>query len=277
MNENTRPSARHRVANWCLVLLGLVTFAIALVILAFLLWVVVALWAHDFGESQRMTVGLSGMFAFCASLALLPIYIGWVLVSRRLTWSEKGLWLFLVVFLNAAGMPLFYVFMVRRYHGLEGRWSARDEAAVNALLKRCHASRDRLSSEQLGVLRSYCRQRRQLKWMSVPMTLLFAAMLCMVVRLADESVEVFVGLGPTRVMVVDPITHSQSELSPDSEADETFVRMVMTSGAALGVLGSMVFFAMFVPLVLLLVDADGRTLIKFLKASGGEDVPRSST
>lgn len=109
------------------------------------------------------------------------------------------------------------------------------------------------------------------------MTLLFAAMLCMVVRLADQSVEPFVGLCPTRFVVVDPITHSQSELSPDSEADETFVRMVMTSGATLGMIGSMVFFAMFQPLGLLLVDADGRTLIKFLKASGGEDVPRSST
>ncbi len=94
MNENARPSAGHRVAKWCLVLLGLVTFAIALVLLAFVLWAVVSLWAHDFREPQRMTVGLSMLFAFYASLAILPIYIGWVLVSRRLTWSEKGLWLF---------------------------------------------------------------------------------------------------------------------------------------------------------------------------------------
>ncbi len=108
------------------------------------------------------------------------------------------------------------------------------------------------------------------------MALFFAAMLPLAVRLADEFVEILVGLGPTRVVVVDPVTHSRNDLGPDLEAEETIVRTAMTFGASMGIFGSMALCTMLHLLGMILVDADGRTLIKFLKASGGDELPRSS-
>jgi len=91
-----------------------------------LAYVAVAVWAvggmltggtGDFPEWMMKAIhpALYMTFGMC------PFYIAWVGLSKRLARREKVWWLFIVIVLNMVGMPMFYVFMVRRYIGIERR------------------------------------------------------------------------------------------------------------------------------------------------------------
>ena len=69
----------------------------------------------DFPVWMKITISP----AIYVTFGLWPIYIAWVVLSKRLSWREKAWWLFIVIALNMLGMPIFYVFMIRRYLGLE--------------------------------------------------------------------------------------------------------------------------------------------------------------
>lgn len=106
--------------GWCFVALAVPTFYMPLAYLALAIWAVSNLFVGE-GNDLRGWMMSAIQPALYVTLAMWPVYVVWLGVSRVLSWREKGYWLFMVVVPNMIGMPLFYVFMVRRYLGLEGR------------------------------------------------------------------------------------------------------------------------------------------------------------
>ncbi len=168
--KDQRVPASLPLPKWCLFLLGVPTFYMPL---AFLLVVAVQASAVLAAGSEGPPEWADrtkewGWPAIYVMGGLWPIYIAWVGLSSRLDWREKAIWLGIVLFLNLVGMPMFYIFMLRRYLGLEGRPSKRDEAALDRFLSRHSVSRDSLSAAQLAVLLDYCRNCRLSMWASLP-------------------------------------------------------------------------------------------------------------
>lgn len=139
MQENIHNKSKLPLPKWCLFLPGVPTFYMLLSILAI---VAILIFEMIFGRAEDVPewMMIATYPAPYVCIMLWPAYIVWLVFSRRLTWREKVLWLFVVTFLNMVGMPMLYIFMIRRYLGLEGRIGKRDEAALDALLRRCAVS-----------------------------------------------------------------------------------------------------------------------------------------
>ncbi len=123
MPEQQQTNQKLPLPNWCFVLLAVPTFYMPLVYLSMAVWVIGSMIFIGPSPSVRppqwiLALGEPSLYV---TIAMWPIYVAWVVVSKRLTWREKALSLFVVSFLNMLGMPLFYIFMIRRYLGLEGR------------------------------------------------------------------------------------------------------------------------------------------------------------
>lgn len=215
MEENRRTQAELPVPKWCLVLLGIPTFTTLLVCLTILLWLMVNMSVGRIAkpsEAMRFAVDAATYMTF----GLWPVYLAWVSFSSRLTRREKGLWLFAVLLGNMVAMPMFYVFMIRRYLGLEGRTGTRDEIRLDIFLRRCGVRREQLSSDQVSVLRSYCREHRMGKWLLTPMVALVAWIVYIaVVPTREKCVSVFTDLCPTHVVIIDTARESKQEMVPD--------------------------------------------------------------
>ena len=135
------------------------------------------------GEPASALWDALGGVALYVTFAMLPIYLAWVALSKRLILWEKAYWLLMVIFINMLGMPAFYIFMIRRYLGLEKPTTQRDEAALERFLQKYAIDRDCLSEEQLNLLLVYCRQCRLAKLSIAPMLALAAVWLCIAVSL----------------------------------------------------------------------------------------------
>ena len=182
--------------------------------------------------------GVALVASLYVTAAMLPIFVAWVILSKRLTLREKGLWLFVVLFLNMLGMPWFYVFMLRRYLGIEGRVRPRDEAALDSFLARCGIGRDALSAEQLNVLRTYCRKHRLMRWGALPAIILAPlAIYFAAVFVPNKMIPMFKDISLTHLIVIDTATHARKEVLPDPETQRLFVEGVMMIGAMAGACG----------------------------------------
>ena len=203
--------------------------------------------------------------------AMWPIYLAWVVLSKRLTLQEKFLWLFIIVFLNMAGMPMFYVFMLRRYLGIEGRTGPRDEAALDSFLARCGIGRDALSADQVGVLRSYCRRHRLVRLGVWPAFILAPlAIYCAAVSFPNKMIPMFKDFSQTHLIVIDTATHARKEVLPDPEMQRQYVELVMGLGAMAGIVGMMGVSILCLALFTLGPNWHRKALMAFLKAGKEE-------
>lgn len=257
--------------KWCFVLLAVPTFYMPLAYLAMAVWVIIDLIANGRPHTLPQWLTLILLPAMVITLILLPLYAAWALFSKRLTWREKLGWLLIVVMANMIGMPIFYVFMLRRYLGLEGRIGERDEAALDAFLASCGISRDRLSEAQLNVLRSYCRtnrlERKFRNWSAIPILAIAAILLYFAtVTIPRLGVAVFSNMIPTQCIVIDTAKNTRSELPGDTESKQSFVECVMVFGAMAGAAGMTSFLWLGLLMPRFLEDRQRKVIMDFLKA-----------
>ena len=173
----------------------------------------------------------------------------------------------------ALGVPIFYVFMIRRYLSLEGRVTKRDEIDLERFLQRHALSRDRFSPDQLNLLRSHCRSCRQGRWGSLVMVPLAGLVLyAAIVFLPSTSLQIFSDLTPTRTVIVNTVAQTEEEVSPDLEMRRQYTQMVMMSGALAGAMGFLSVQVLVLAIVQVWGTRERKTLIEFVKATGA-DVP----
>lgn len=270
MEEKTHTLQKLPLPNWCFVLLGVPTFYMPLAYLALAVWATTGMLTGVAGGPPELMKAAVHP-ALYVTFAMWPVYIAWVGLSKRLTRREKGMWLFIVILANMVGMPMFYVFMIRRYLGVEGRTGKRDEISLDRFLK-CHEiAREQLSLAQLSVLRSYCRKHRLTKWGVVPLVAVAAlAFYTAVFFVPKNCVRLFADFTPTRVVIVDSTTDSKKEIAPNSEAQKLHVQNVMMVGAMAGMIGAMGLFALAQVMSQLWGNWHRKAFIDFLKATDKE-------
>ena len=254
---------------WCFVLLGVPTFYMLLATLVLFGWGIQGILLDRLGDPPGwLTCG--GQVALYVTYVMWPIYIAWVAISRRLTWKEKAWWLFIVLLMNMVGMPIFYVFMIRRYLGMEGRPHKRDELSLDRFLQRHSLSREQFSVDQLSVLQSNCRDRRQRKWAALVMIPLAAFMLCSaIVFLPSVSLRIFSD-PPTRTIIVDSVAQTREEISLDPETQKLHTQIVMIFGAMAGAMATASLLLLTVAIPQVCGTREQRTLIEFVKATGSQ-------
>ncbi len=229
------------------------------------IWVVIGILAGHFVDKPDWIVAVAYP-SFYVTFAMWPIYVAWVVLSRRLNLREKLLWLILVTLMNMVGMAMFFIFMLRRYLGIEGRTSPRDEAALDSFLRRCNVDRQELSPGQLDLLRSNCRGRRLAKWAALPMLLVAALMLYeAVVFIPRDLAGGFSGLIPTHLVVIDSAKGTKKEYKPDDETEKMFVKLYLTFGAAAGVMGTCGIVFLFNFALLFFGNGNRKLIVDFLK------------
>jgi hypothetical protein len=270
MNGSERTVLRLTLREWWFVLLAAPTFYLLLVCLVLVGWAIPWKFAGQQVQPPEW-MEIAAQTGIGVTCAIWPIYVAWVLLCKRFTWSEKGLWLLIVTWLNAAGMAAFYVFMLRRHLGLEHRPGPRDEAALDRFLTKCGTGRGGLSAGQIDVLRSYCRRRRFEKW-NVVATALFAALALYgaLAWIPQKTLPMLSDLAPTRLMVVDASGHTFKDDAPDPKTIEQHVQVTMMIGAMAGVLGAMGFFLLLIGASQLMGGWDRRALTDLLKAGHGD-------
>ncbi len=254
----------------CFVALGLPTFYMPLAYFALAVWVIGGMLAGDLGDLPDWLAN-PVIPPLAVTFCMWPVYIVWVAISRRLTWKEKAWWLFIVLLMNMVGMPIFFVFMVRRYLGLEGRPNKRDELSLVRFLQRHSLSRERFSTDQLSVLRSHCRDRRQGRWaalVTIPLTalMLYSAF----VVFPRVFLPIFSDLTPTRTIIVDSVAQTREEISPDPETQKLHTQLVMIFGATAGAMATASLLLLAVTIPQVCGTREQRTLIEFVKATGSQ-------
>jgi hypothetical protein len=277
MQENTQNKPKLPLPKWYIFLIGVPTFYMLLAILATYAIIIFEMLFGIEAEDVPEWVMTATYSAICVTFALWPVYIVWVVFSKRLTWREKVFWLFVVTILNMIGMPMFYIFMIRRYLGLEGRIGKRDEAALDALLQRCAVSREQLSAGQLKILGTYCRKHRLNKWSLVP-TVAFAVFLiyAAIFIFPKHCITLHSDLMPTRIVIIDSTTNTKEETAPDPETEKLYLKLVIMFGAMSGGAGTMGIFT----LALVISHSwcwHRRAFLDFLKATDKENLNNLST
>ncbi len=267
LEENSRTQQRRLpLPVWCYAILGVPTFYMPLAYSVLALWAVSGIFSMVSGGPPDWLLAAIRP-ALYTTFALWPVYISWVCLSKRLTWREKGVWLFIVIMLNMLGMPLFYVFMIRRYLGIEGRMGKRDEASLDHFLGRHGIPRERLSPGQVVALRSYCRQCRLSRWSLAPLVVIACLMLYTALFFVPTAFgRISSNLTPTRTVIIDSAADTKKVLEPDPETIKRHVQMVMMFGAMAGVLGTMGLYLLLQSMSLLYGNFHGRALIEVLKA-----------
>jgi len=254
--------------RWCFVLLAIPTFYMPLAYFAGAVWMFGCILLRQLAlPPEWMKAAYVGSLP--VAFALWPIYIAWVLLTKRLRWREKCVWLLIVCGLNMFGMPAFFVFMVRRYLGLENRFSPGDERAVDRFLLRRGVSRERLSTEQQAVLLRYCRHTRWGRWVAVP-AIPFALLVLYSLTIFWEWVPaaaVDSGIVSSQMIVYHTVTNTQIEVLPDPEVQRSGVGFLLLMGAGLGVLFVGGVILLLRSIKMLTSDLDVRWLIQFLKAT----------
>ena len=275
MQEKQQTRIGLPLPKWCFVLLGIPTFCLPLVLLALAAWVLAAAMGGRVAEPPDWT-GSAAYHCFVAvATAQWLVYLAWIAFSKRLTGREKALWLFAVTYGNVIGMPMFYVFMLRRYLGLEGRTGTKDEAALERFLARHGIGGDRLSADQLTVLLSHCRRNRLAKWALVPWPALAAILLYMATTvLPQQFTRICISFAPTHPVIIGSATDTKKEFVPEPEHVEQYTKMVMTFGGMAGILGTMgLFMLVQAPILLWVGGGHRRALIEFLKVTGSDSLP----
>ncbi|PHS03171.1 MAG: hypothetical protein COA78_18935 [Blastopirellula sp.] len=252
--------------RWCFVLLAVPTFYMLLAFLSLAVWVFTSILMGQVGGPPGWMLPALG-FALNVTFVMWPIYFVWVCFSKRLTWREKVAWGFIVLYANMLGMPAFFIFMIRRYLGLEKRINKRDEGALDRLLKRNKINRDRLSSGQIDILRKHCRYHRWGKWAAVPVCVLAATVVYAgLVVFPNNLISGFADMSQTHLIIYSA-TGTRKEVLPDPELQKLQVQAIMQFGTGFGITAGMGLFGLFWPMMLLLGNWHNRALIKFLQAA----------
>ena len=262
------PERKLPLPAWCFVLLGVPTFFMLLAVVALFGWAIQGILLDRLGDPPGwLTVG--GQVAIYVTYAMWPVYIAWVLFSKRLTGKEKALWLFLVLFMNMAGMAVFFVFMIRRYLGMEGRVTKRDEIGLDRFMERHALSRERFSDEQVSVLYSHFRRCRQARW-SLLVTIPAAAFILYgaVVYLPNTALRFLPEFTPTRTIIVNAEAETREEILPEPEAVRVHTQLVMMTGAMAGMMGVMSLTLLMMSIVQARGNWERGVLIEFVKATG---------
>ncbi len=277
MQENTHNTSKLHLPKWYFILLGIPTFYMLSAILTTYAIIIFEMLFDIEVQGVPEWMMIATYSAIYVTFVLWPVYIVWLMFSKKLTWWEKGFWLFIVIFLNMVGMPMFYIFMIRRYLGLEGRIGKRDEAAVDALLRRCAISREQLSADQLKILLTYCRKHRLTKWALMPtiplaVFLIYAA----VFIIPKKCITLHSDFTPSRIVIIDSTTNTKEETAPDPEIQRLHLKLVMMFGAMSGAAGTMGIFM----LTIVIFHSwcwHRRAFFDFLKATDKENLHNPST
>ncbi|MHC4642297.1 MAG: hypothetical protein ACYS32_11685 [Planctomycetota bacterium] len=277
MQENTQNKPKLPLPKWCLFLLGVPTFYMPLMYLTTVASVIFVMLFDIEAEDVPEWLAIATYSAIYVVFVLWPVYIVWLAFSKRLALREKIFWLFVVTILNMLGMPMFYIFMIRRYLGLEGRIGKRDEAALDVLLRRCAISREQLSAGQLKILGTYCRRHRLNKWALVPLVA-FAGLLIYVAIFIfpKHCITLHSDLTPTRIVIIDSTTNTREETTPDPEIEKFHLKSIMMFGAMSGAAGTMGIF-MLTLVIFHLWCWHRRAFFDFLKATDKENSTSPST
>ena len=252
---------------WLLIALAIPTFYMPLAYVTAAVWVMHGFFSHHTGDMPTWMFTLVHPSLY-VTLALWPVYVVWAGLSGRLNRHEKGWWLFIVFFMNMIGMPMFFVFMVRRYLGLEAAALKRDGPALDAFLQRCGVKRESLTDTQADVLRTCCRRDRKNRlcaWFLIPLCafgIYFAAVL-----MPDAIRRMNIDQIPMQTIVVDSVKHSKKEIGGTPEVQHLFIDNVLMECAQIGILGCMSLFILINMLMQAWGSPDRRTLIAFLRAS----------
>jgi hypothetical protein len=275
MAEEKDNNPRLPLPKWCFVLLGMPTFfmplAYSTLVVYVLGWIVIGLGQPAEIDPGWLKVILTA--ALYVTFVLWPIYAAWVIFTKRLTIREKCLWLFIVLMLNMLGMPIFYVFMLRRYLGLEGKTSPRDEADLDKFLMKCSVGRDRMTAAQLGVLRKYCRAGRYAKWSGFVGVIFGLFMVySAAVYVPKKLAPVISGMTPYKIIVVDGKKATRNEITDDVEIRQQYIETVMMLGAIAGVWVSEGLFLISTSVYMLRGGAVRKELISFIKAGRNDQL-----
>ncbi len=120
MNKDEGVEFRLPAPKWVFVLLGLPTFYMPVAYIVLVGFIIVAMLTGSNMESPEWLRAF-GLSALYVTFILWPIYIGWAAFSKKLAWREKIVAIGVIVLFNMFGMPAFFIFMVRRYLGIEAR------------------------------------------------------------------------------------------------------------------------------------------------------------
>jgi len=223
------------------------------------------LWGYSSDLPNWMSVILEA--SLYVTYVMLPFYLLWAVVCMKLNWKEKAFWMFIIIFLNMVGMPMFYVFITRRYQGKEGQTNTKDENAAQKLLAKCNTSRAELSPEQWRVWVSYCRKVRFFRLGLIPLFLMAVLVLYTAIwYVPNNFINQFSDLCPTKTVIIDSAHNTKKESPPDIQATKIYIESVMMIG---GKTGAMIFSAIFIMVQgigLAYLDWHRKAFIDFLKA-----------
>ena len=247
--------------RWCFIILAIPTFYMPLSYIVLFVWALAVMFGDMFNPPGWIESALYVTYAMC------PVYLAWVCFSKMLTLREKGYWALIVIFLNMIGMPMFYIFMIRRYLGLEGQIRKRDEIKLDSFLTTCGLNRSSLSTEQIDILKSYCRKQRYAKYGLLPMIFISCLTFYTAFVFVPRScIELFSNYTPTELVITDSIKGTKKEITPDPETKELRVQNIMMMGAMAGMLGTMGFFCLIMTISMGWTNWHRKAFIEYLKA-----------
>jgi hypothetical protein len=277
MQEKNTNQTRLPLPKWAMYTLAFPTFYMPLAYASLVVWIIEAmLLGHLVSPPYWMIVIFKP--ALYVTYCMWPFYLIWVIACKKLNWKEKAWWSLIIFLLNMVGMPMFYIFITRRYLGYEGRTGNKDEASFNLFLKRYSIGREELSSEQLDVLKSYCRKFRLSKWGVLPMIVISCLVLYTAIFFFPKHcIKLFSDFIPTRTVIIDSKTDEKKEITPDSEAIELHIKTVMMMGVIAGLLGAMGIFGLTQAISFFFGNWHRKALIDFLKAKKKEHLTNQST
>jgi len=277
MQEKNTNQTRLPLPKWAMYTLALPTFYMPLAYLIMAIWVIGSML---FGYSPDIPMWMMIYLqpALYVTVCMWVFYFIWVVVCNRLNWKEKAGWSLIVFLLNMVGMPMFYIFITRRYLGYEDQTGNRDEIALNSFMKQHSIEHEQFSIEQLDVLRSYFRTCRLTKWGIV----LILPMACLTLYTAvffipKNSIRLFSNMEPTRVIIIDSGTDTKKEIIPDAEHQKLYIQNIMMFGALAGILGATGIFYLVQALSLLFGNFHRKAFIDFLKAKKKRHLSNHST
>ncbi|MCP4405206.1 MAG: hypothetical protein GY801_48880 [bacterium] len=236
-------STKHRRPRWMTVL-AIPTFVMPALFLVLVGWLLFGVALNTWEvSSPDWLYWVATYLAIGLCLLLWPVYIVWVVRSTHLTSHEKRHWVGMIVFGNIIGMPMFYIFMMRRYQGTDALISPKEAARVEKFCVAHGICQVHLTPKQYHILAKYVRGVHSARWTLVPMVLVGGILLYM-------AFFVFPQLGITMFsewlpiehrIVVDNANTIQHEYAPDQEVITGFLQTIMMFGAASAMVVMMAF------------------------------------
>ena len=250
-----------------LLIIGIPTFFMPLAYLIMVIWAFGGMiFNYDLDMPAWMLYFLEP--AYYITLILLPMYAAWVLLSKKISGAEKFKWILIIIFLNMIGMPMFYVFIVRKYLGIKLKFNNKDEKALSKFLKLNFINPDNLSSQQNRVLLTYCQKKRQYKiygflYMIFGILIIYLSL----TYFLSHGIKAFPDALLTKTIIINSSNNTTNVFCPSSFERAESIRFLLYIGALIG----MVFFSglLFIGMGfrnLFFFDNQQKMLIDFLKA-----------